>query len=274
MERQCSSSDGSTSVKVIGKTVSVAQLGWWRLCAGQAAGQAWRTTGFHGRDANRILCCKVRTSANVCKPWGPGWEVRVRPGCWHRLGGQPGDHVRHQVRHRRRHSGAWCVLWGHGGRVGPCGEEAGSGGSICGRKSGKSQHVPLLLPARLLLRCGLTRRPSTTLGAHESLRLSRLLAGRPRPPRGLWRPPQLRHQRKVVSGRHLKPRAFCWAETGETVLLSWQEVHVPSSQGLCGRGLWGGCGRPGLACSVRTPRSAFCRAFSRNSRALTLPPQS
>lgn len=126
--------------------------------------------------------------------------------------------------------------WWQGGPMWGGGRERGQ---HLWQKVRKISACPSLLPARLLLRCGLTRRPFTTLGAHESLHLSRLLAGRPRPPRGLWRPPQLRHQRRVVSGRHLKPRAFCWAETGEMALLSWHEVHVPSSQGLCGRGLCG-----------------------------------
>lgn len=47
---------------------------------------------------------------------------------------QPGGHVRHWLRHRRLHSGTWCDLWGQGGRMGPCREEVGTRGSICGRK--------------------------------------------------------------------------------------------------------------------------------------------
>lgn len=72
----------------------------------------------------------------------------------------------------------------------------------------------------------------------------------------------------------MKPCAFRWAETGKTALLSWHEVRVPSSQGLCSRGLCG-AGVGILAWpAVSGPHALLSIAVSQNSSALTLPPQS
>ena len=51
-------------------------------------------------------------------------------------------------------------------------------------------------------------------------------------------------------GRRKASEGMCWAETGKTVLLSWREVCVPSSQGLWAQGGWAPW--PGLQCQDPT----------------------
>lgn len=76
---------------MIGKTVTVAKLGWWHLCAVQAADQvSRRRTGFQGQDASRILCCKLHMVQMFVSPGDQEWGVCRLLGP---PGGQPGNHV-------------------------------------------------------------------------------------------------------------------------------------------------------------------------------------
>lgn len=94
-------------------------------------------------------------------------------------------------------------------------------------------------PARLPLRHGLPLSPYTSRGA---LSLSFKAPGKEAQAAQRFAASPSAEAPGVVSGRHLKACAFCWAETGKTALLSWH--------GVCVRWEWASW--PGLQCQDPT----------------------
>ena len=137
----------------------------------------------------------------------------------------------------------------------------GEQGAACVAESEDIVGMSLLHPAGLLLRHGLPLSPSTTQGARSLL--SRLLAGRPRQPRGSWCPLQLRQGGRAVAGRHLK--ACAGQRLARRGCSPGVKSVCPAARG-CGHRVGG---HPGLACSARTPRSVGLLSTSQGSCALS-----
>lgn len=103
----------------------------------------------------------------------------------------------------------------------------------------KTSACPSFTPAWLPLRHGLPLSPYTTRGA---LSLSFKAPGKEAQAAQRCAASPSAEAPGVVSGRHLKACAFCWAETGKMALLSWHGVCVQ----------WEWASWPGLQCQDPT----------------------
>ncbi|KAF6298892.1 hypothetical protein mRhiFer1_008934 [Rhinolophus ferrumequinum] len=133
---------------MIGKTTSAAKRGWWRpwLCRQLAEQAPGVRVGFQGQDANRFVIANSTRCKCLQALGGRGGGAQETRLLGHRR--QQGDHVRSWVRHKRLHSGTWCVLWGQGGRTGPCGDGGGEqrAASVAGSEENVSMSLFYTLP--------------------------------------------------------------------------------------------------------------------------------
>lgn len=72
MERQGSSYDGLPSIKVLGKTTSVADPGWWRPCAVRAADPGLSMRGFPRTRCQQGSLLPTARSTHNRQPSGQG----------------------------------------------------------------------------------------------------------------------------------------------------------------------------------------------------------